>query len=251
MGLPRGLRHFTAFFKEFENDYVIIGGGAASVCLEDEKLEFRATKDIDMVLFTNDFPEFNKKISEYVFLGKYQQNEKTQEAPSYYRFSRPMDQEFPEIVEIFAKASGEIVLREGQYIIPIQNNSEAQLSAILLDDEYFNLIRSNSIKSEGGYSVINPFANICLKARAFKELQERNEEPKKIRKHLKDVLRLTLALKKEKFLLEGKPREDFEKVYAALEELEDKEVKQVIGDLLSKEDVLDILNKSVLCQLWF
>ncbi len=33
MGLPRGLKHFSDFFNDFENDYVIIGGGAAAVSL--------------------------------------------------------------------------------------------------------------------------------------------------------------------------------------------------------------------------
>lgn len=245
MALPRGLKHFTDFFTDFSNDYVIIGGGAASACLDDEKLEFRVTKDIDMVLFTNTSPELNKKISEYVFLGKYEVNEKTENTPRYYRFSNPEDKKFPEIVEIFAKADSEIELRKGQYIIPIQNDAEAQLSAILLDDEYFNLIRDNAKKSEVGFSIITPYANICLKARAFRELKERNEEEKKINKHRNDVLRLAQILKTgEQLKLQGRPKQDFLQIFSAVEELEEKTIRQIVGSTLSKADILDVLKKA-------
>ncbi len=245
MALPRGLKHFTDFFNDFSNDYVIIGGGAASACLDDEKLEFRVTKDIDMVLFTNNSPELNKKISEYVFLGKYEVNEKTENTPRYYRFSNPEDKNFPEIVEIFAKADSEIELRKGQYIIPIQNDAEAQLSAILLDDEYFNLIRDNAKKSEVGFSIITPYANICLKARAFRELKERNEEEKKINKHRNDVLRLAQILKTgEQLKLQGRPKQDFLQIFSAVEELEEKTIRQIVGSTLSKADILDVLKKA-------
>lgn len=245
MALPRGLKHFTDYFSDFSSDYVIIGGGAASVCFDDEKLEFRATKDIDMVLFTNNAPDFNKKISEYIFLGKYGVNEKTENPPRYYRFSKPEDKNFPEIVEIFAKADSEIELRKGQYIIPIQNDAEAQLSAILLDDEYFNLIRDNAKKSEVGYSIITPYANICLKARAFRELKERNEEEGKINKHRNDVLRLAQILKAgEQLKLQGRPKQDFLQIFSAVEELEEKTIRQIVGSTLSKADILDVLKKA-------
>lgn len=245
MALPRGLKHFTDFFNDFSNDYVIIGGGAASACLDDEKLEFRVTKDIDMVLFTNNSPELNKKISEYVFLGKYEVNEKTENTPRYYRFSNPEDKNFPEIVEIFAKADSEIELRKGQYIIPIQNDAEAQLSAILLDDEYFNLIRDNAKKSEVGFSIITPYANICLKARAFRELKERNGEEKKINKHRNDVLRLAQILKTgEQLKLQGRPKQDFLQIFSAVEELEEKTIRQIVGSTLSKADILEVLKKA-------
>ncbi len=244
MSLPRGLQHFSDFFKNFEENYVIIGGGAASAYLEDEGLEFRLTKDIDMVLLTNDSSNLNKKITEYITLGKYEINERTDGTPRYYRFSKPEDKSFPEIIEIFAKVDSEIELMIGQYIIPVENTNEAKLSAILLDDEYFELIKNNSVKSEAGYSIINPYANICLKARAFRELKERDDDKKKILKHLKDVLRLAQVLKEESKPLSGTPRADFDAVYEALEQLSAKEVKQVVGDVITKEDALDVLNKN-------
>lgn len=243
MALPRGLEHFSEFFKDFDDNYVIIGGGAAAAYLDDEGLEFRATKDIDMVLFTNDSNDLNKKISEYIELGKYETKERTDDSPRYYRFSKPENKAFPEIVEIFAKVDSDIELREGQYIIPVQNDEEAKLSAILLDEEYFNLIKNNATKSESGYSIINPYANICLKARAYRELKDRNEESKKVRKHLTDVLRLTPVLVAKDFPLSGQPKEDFEAVYEALVNISEKDVNKITKNAISKEDALEILDK--------
>lgn len=244
MALPRGLAHFSNYFKEFENDYVIIGGGAAAAYLEDEGLDFRATQDIDMVLFTNNSNELNAKISAYIALGEYHINERTEDVPRYYRFTKPKQEEFPKVVEIFSRNENEIELKNGQYIIPVQNDEKTQLSAILLDEEYFELIRNNSIKTEKGFSVINPYGNICLKARAFRELQDRGEEKKKVSKHKKDVLRLVQALGEEKLPLQGKPKEDVLKIVEAINEMPDKEIKQVIGDTLTKAEILDVLGRS-------
>lgn len=243
MGLPRGLEHFTEHFKDHENDYVIIGGGAAAAYLEDEGLEFRATQDIDMVLFTNNSKELNAKITEYISLGEYEINERTEGTPRYYRFTKPNKEEFPKIVEIFSRNENEIELKDKQYIIPIQNDEDSQLSAILLDEEYFELIRKNAVKSDKGFSVINPYVNICLKARAFRELQERGEEKSKINKHKNDVLRLVQALGDVNQSLSGKPREDLLKIVEAIKEMQEKEVKQVIKDVLTKEQVLAVLAK--------
>lgn len=89
MPIPRGLDHLTRFFKDFEDDYVIISGGAASVYLGDEGLDFRSTKDIDFVLFTNNSIKLNKKITDYIEDGKYKVKERTDNRPLYYRFTSP------------------------------------------------------------------------------------------------------------------------------------------------------------------
>lgn len=45
-----GFIKFKERFHGFENQYVIIGGTACTLIMEDEELAFRATKDIDIVL---------------------------------------------------------------------------------------------------------------------------------------------------------------------------------------------------------
>jgi len=45
--VPRvqGLKNFSDFFEDYNNDYVIIGGTAADITLEENDLSFRATKE--------------------------------------------------------------------------------------------------------------------------------------------------------------------------------------------------------------
>lgn len=89
--------------------------------------------------------------------------------------------------------------------------------------------------------------NVCLKAGAYRELLERTEEQKKIIKHKKDILRLTQVLDVGKpMILQGTPKKDFEKIYAAIKEMSEREIKQVIGAILNKDQILDILQKCFL-----
>ena len=45
-----GFKSFQEWFKGYEQQYTIIGGTACDLLMSDEGLDFRATKDIDLVL---------------------------------------------------------------------------------------------------------------------------------------------------------------------------------------------------------
>ena len=47
--MVKGFTKFKERFQGFENQYVIIGGTACDLIMENEELPFRATKDIDIV----------------------------------------------------------------------------------------------------------------------------------------------------------------------------------------------------------
>lgn len=200
MAKPHGFDHFCSYMLGFEDQFVIIGGSAASVLMEEQELEFRPTKDIDLVILTNTSGELNSRISDYVKAGAYSVKEATEGSPKYYRFSSPVGGEYPKVLEIFARNESEIVLDEGQYIIPIASDSSMKLSAILLDDEYFGLIKENIHKTGQNIPLINSVGNICLKARAHRELLERKKvddssvDTKDIKKHRNDILKVTLTL---------------------------------------------------------
>ena len=54
-------------FQGFENLYVIIGGTACDLIMENEELPFRATKDVDIVLIVESITaEFGRQFWEYV-----------------------------------------------------------------------------------------------------------------------------------------------------------------------------------------
>ena len=48
--MVQGIEMFKAEFSQFSSQYVLIGGTACSILLEERNSEFRATKDLDIVL---------------------------------------------------------------------------------------------------------------------------------------------------------------------------------------------------------
>ncbi len=251
MPRPHGFNHFCDTLKGLEADYVIIGGGAAAILMDDEGLEFRATKDVDLVVLGRS-DELNTRILAYVKDGGYKTKESTETTPKYYRFREPSKAECPAMIEIFARNELELQLEEGQYIIPIKSDSAEKLSAILLDDEYFDLIRKNLITSESGITLINAIANICLKARAHRELFERREsgdktaEEKSIQKHLKDIWRLAAVLTGEETIaLTGQPEKDVTSAIQKLGLLPKMQFKQVMENIpgVEMEAIMAVLKK--------
>ncbi len=59
-----GLYKFKEFSKKFHDEFVVIGGAACDVILEDSKIEPCATDDIDMILIVDKkTPEFGSSSS--------------------------------------------------------------------------------------------------------------------------------------------------------------------------------------------
>ena len=62
-----GIDSFKEWFKGSEEQYAIIGGTACDILMTEEGLDFRATKDIDLVLIIEAVDAyFGKKFWEYV-----------------------------------------------------------------------------------------------------------------------------------------------------------------------------------------
>jgi len=250
MARPHGFDHFCNYLIGFEEHYVIIGGGAASILMDDEGLEFRATKDVDLVVIARS-QDLNFRLLAYIKEGGYKLKEATDKVPRYYRFKNPTQNEYPKMIEIFARNELGLELEEGQYIIPITDSAAEKLSAILLDDEYFDLIRKNLTTSKSGIPLINVLGNICLKARAHRELYERKQggdqtvDEKDVQKHLKDIWRLAVMLTGEEIItLSGLPAKDIGDAIRKLEKLPEMHFKQVMEKTPAKlADVMGALQK--------
>ena len=52
-----GIESFKEWFKGNEEQYAIIGGTACDILMTEEGLDFRATKDIDLVLTINEIKD--------------------------------------------------------------------------------------------------------------------------------------------------------------------------------------------------
>ena len=56
-----GFTKFKEKFQGFEDQYVVIGGTACDLLMENEDMSFRATKDVDIVLIVESITaEFGK-----------------------------------------------------------------------------------------------------------------------------------------------------------------------------------------------
>lgn len=137
----RGLTHFVDYFAAESDQYVIIGGIATMFSLEDSGIEARATKDIDLVIVTHPSIGFADKIKQYVREGQYQIQKGQDSESRNYRFTKPSIEDYPVQIEIFSFAELAFDLRSDQEIIPIETSQGlGSLSAILMDEAYFNLV---------------------------------------------------------------------------------------------------------------
>ena len=70
--MVRGITNFKKRFQGYEEQYVIIGGTACDLIMENEELPFRATKDIDLVLIVEALTaEFGETFWEFIKEAEY------------------------------------------------------------------------------------------------------------------------------------------------------------------------------------
>lgn len=94
----RGLDVFRRHFAQYTDRYVVIGGVASSLAMEAAGLDFRATKDIDLVLVVEAMDaQFGRHFWQFVEDGGYQARERSEGKPQFYRFQKPTDPIFPAI----------------------------------------------------------------------------------------------------------------------------------------------------------
>lgn len=195
---------FREYFAGHTDQFVLIGGTAATLAMEGVGLEFRATKDLDIVLHVEALrPEFSEAFWNFVEAGRYEIRQASDTGkPVLYRFQKPADERFPAMLELFCRAPDGIKLAEGSHLTPIPiDEAAASLSAILLEDAYYEFILEGR-REVDGLPWVGEDRLIPLKAIAWLDLGERKAKGEKvdsrdIRKHAIDVLRLSQLLAPE------------------------------------------------------
>jgi len=102
--MVRGLAIFQERFAPYVDQYVLIGGTAATLTMEAAWLAFRATKDLDIVLHVEALtPAFGEAFWQFVEDGGYELCPASDTGkPIFYRFQKPADARYPALVELFA-----------------------------------------------------------------------------------------------------------------------------------------------------
>jgi hypothetical protein len=198
--MVNGVDIFKAFFRDFTDNYILIGGAACDEHLVRAGLTFRATRDLDIILVVEALnSDFVIKFWEFLKEGKYKNRQKSTGERKYYRFFKPENKAFPDQLELFARKPDVLDLANDTQLAPIPTDEDlSSLSAVLMDDDYYYFTRENS-KVEDNLHFADTAALVCLKAKAFLDLSERKIkgeiiDERNIRKHKNDIVRLAVLL---------------------------------------------------------
>lgn len=204
--MMQGLETFARYFAGDEARYILIGGVATQLVLGEAGLPARATKDLDVVLCVEALDSaFGSKLWAFVAEGGYAVRQQGEQGRCFYRFAKPANPVFPQMLEFFARAPGHMPLAPGAHLTPVPFEQEVQsLSAILLDADYYAFLHAHTVQL-AGLHIVTEQALIALKARAWLDLTARKAadvqavDGKHIAKHRNDVLRLA------QLLVDGQP----------------------------------------------
>lgn len=199
-----GIDLFKEKFKDYANCYTVIGGVACDILMMEARLNFRETRDIDMILVMEDnFSGFTKLFWEYVKDGGYKYGWKGSGKMNFYRFTEPKVG-YPAQIELFSRNPEHFFDIESG-IIPVHIDDDvSSLSAILLNDDYYNLMIKGR-RVVNGLTVLDSEYLILFKMYAFVNCNEDKKNGKFVKerdwkKHKYDVFRLLQIADREKHI---------------------------------------------------
>ena len=239
-----GMELFRDKLKGFEDCYTVIGGAACDILMSEADIDFRLTKDIDMILILEDKKaEFAKTFWEFIKEGEYKCGWKNSDEMHFYRFTEPKSG-YPVMIELFSRKPGyHLDVEEG--IIPIHiDDDTSSLSAILLNDDFYNFMLEGR-KIVAGVSVLAENYIIPFKMYAWLDLKRRKEAGEHVnerdyKKHKNDVFRLLqITNPDEKVSVSGLVRESVENF---LGEIEKEQIRvEQLGLMITKEEAMELL----------
>lgn len=195
----QGLYKFRDFFQSHTDKYVLIGGTACSIVFDEIGEDFRATKDLDVVLIVENInEEFGRAFWDFIKEANYNGIEIGEAQKQFYRFKNPEDSSYPKMIELFSRTP-DIQLLPDAHLTPVHIADDvSSLSAILLNNEYYDFLLSGR-RVIDGLSVLDEKYLIPFKVKAWCELSTRRKEGEEgnsrhIRKHYRDVYHLLMLL---------------------------------------------------------
>ena len=194
-----GLEKFRDAFADFSDNYVIIGGTACSIAMQETVVRARATHDIDMIVIVENMTDaFANRFWQFVREAGYRPEKRRQEAgePVKYELYRFVDGHvgYPEMIELLSRHPDALGEPKGLVVEPLPMDEDvSSLSAIIMDDEFYNFTIEHSRLTDG-IRHADPVALIALKAKAYLNLMAdksagKHVNTKDIKKHRSDVMK--------------------------------------------------------------
>lgn len=245
-----GVDCFRAHFADHDHQYVLIGGAACELIMDEAGLDFRATKDLDIVLIVEALDQaFSTSFMVFVEAGGYEIRQRSEGERILYRFAKPSAEGYPAMLELFSDAPEGFNLAPGSHLTPLPIAEEAaSLSAILLDADYYAFLKTMA-RPLDGVPVLDEAGIIPFKARAWIDLSRRQAEGEKVddrdlKKHRNDVARMLQLLSPEvSYDLPDSIGSDMKAFIDGLAAQDDFTPKQ-FGVAMTKEVVIDRLRSA-------
>ena len=202
-----GLGKFRDAFRDFSDNYVIIGGTACEIAMSRTEVKARATHDIDMIVIVEKMTKaYGERFWQFIKEAGYRPEKRKSgdgDSPHYemYRFldGKPG---YPEMIALLSRHQDILGVPQGLVIEPMpMGENVSSLSAVIMDDEFYHFTIEHS-KLTDGVRHAGPIALIALKARAYLNLLNdraagHHVNTKNIKKHRSDVLKNVVILPDE------------------------------------------------------
>ncbi|MCD8286079.1 MAG: hypothetical protein LUD50_02485 [Clostridia bacterium] len=194
--LVKGLNQFVKYFKDFADNYIIVGGTACTVIMDIHDDDFRTTKDIDMIIVAETLSaSFGKRFWQFINDGGYEKYRSKEGKTHFFRFKDPKRDDFPAMIELFSRKQDIFTNDILTTLTPVAIDDEvSSLSAILLDDSYYQFLLKGKIIADGLPVLDAPYL-VAFKARAYVNLMNQRRANEHVnthdwKKHKNDVFRL-------------------------------------------------------------
>lgn len=242
-----GFDRFKEWFQGFEEQYVIIGGTACDLLISGQGGDFRATRDIDMVLIVEAVtPAFGAHFWKFIRTAGYEHWNKSKNIPQYYRFSHPQSKAYPAMIELFSRRPDSIPETADAVLTPLHIEEEiSSLSAILLNDAYYQFMRTGRVLIDDVVPIIDAAHIIPFKMKAWLDLSSRSMagehvDSRDIRKHKNDVFRLAGYITEEdRVMVSAEIHQDIRAFCEAMQQ-DSIDMNQLGLRRMTKDDALSI-----------
>lgn len=197
-----GIGIFEKTFSKYKDSFVIIGGAACRATLSEGRYTPRKTKDIDMVLVLENLDkDFIDAFWSFIKAGNYKcatrKDNDVRKKYVLYSFYDSLP-EYPAQIELLSRPVDGLGNPEEHNIEAIMMDDASYLSAIILEQDYYNYLISHTEEKNGlRYASVDSL--ICLKALAYLNLREDKKNGIHVndddfKKHRRDVVMAAASL---------------------------------------------------------
>jgi len=247
--MVKGMEIFREYFRDYTDQYVLIGGAACDISFEKQNADFRVTKDFDIVLIVEALTrEFGIRFWNFIREGEYQNRAKSNGKPQFYRFDKPLRSGYPAMIELFART--DYILEEDGQLTPVHiDENVSSLSAILLNESYYEvLLRGRDVID--GISVLGPGWLIPFKAKAWLDLNRRRDagehvDERDLKKHRNDIIRIASELVINRCELPEEVKNDM-RIFIERMRVTDQDLKSLKIRGVTAETIYQLLSESYL-----